>query len=144
MVVPVELIDARYDIIDTLPQQGRQILRQALKDQFGLVARHEARNNLILTVRDPAAADTHKHNANDASRGEYHITMTELTGLLSRELGVKVTNQTGFEGQFDYDLHGPNPIISEALKEVLPELGLELTPASDGEQIDFLVTEKMR
>jgi len=144
IIVPVELIDARYDVIDTVPQQGRQILRQALKDQFGLVARREARKNLILTVKDPAVADTHKHNANDAPRGEYHITMTAFTDLLSKELGVKVTNQTGFEGQLDYDIQGSYPNMSEALKEVLPKLGLELTPAGDGEQIDFLVAEKTR
>jgi uncharacterized protein (TIGR03435 family) len=144
VIVPVELIDARYDVIDTLPQQGRQMLRQALKNQFGLIAHRETRGNLLLTVKYPAVADAHKHTVNDAPRGEYHITMTEFTNLLSRELGVKVTNQTGFEGQVDYDMHGPSPTIGEALKEVIPELGLDLAPASDGEQIDFLVAEKTR
>ena len=39
IIVPAEFEEPSYDFMDTMPQGGKQALQQALKDQFGLVAK---------------------------------------------------------------------------------------------------------
>ena len=152
IIVPGALAYSRYDYVDTMRQGGREELRRALKAQFGVVARREMRPNLVLTLKNPAAGGLHKHNDNSATGAggfeSSNITMAELANGLGKQLGVEVTDQTGLAGGFDYSLdvrNVPYPPTSDDIKKVLlDQLGLELTPAADNQQVEFLVAEKVR
>jgi uncharacterized protein (TIGR03435 family) len=147
IIIPDALAYARYDFVDTNPQGGgREVLQRALKDQFGLVARREMRKNLVLTVKNPAAASLHKHGDGSATgAGRFHITMAKLANELGKRLGVEVTDQTGLAGEFDYTLDTPDPQAPDKIiKAIVDQLGLELTPAADNQQVEFLVAEKVR
>ncbi len=143
---PPDLEDVRYDFIDTLPQDGRAVLRQALKDQFGLVVRRELRDNLVLTVKT-SASGLHKHTpADDAKPGQYravNMSMADVANRLNKLLGVTVTDHTGLAGGFDFTLNLPRAASPKQIKRaVLDQLGLELTPAKDSQPVEFLVVEK--
>jgi len=144
--VPRELAYDRYDIIDTMPQNGREILQRALKEQFGLVAKREMRQNLVLTLKNPAANGLHRHTDDNSSTGfkSVNVTMEGLASGLSKLLGVEVTDQTGLAGGFDYTLNAPYPPSAEDMKKALSDVGLELTPAADNQHIEFLVAEKVQ
>jgi uncharacterized protein (TIGR03435 family) len=149
IVLPAGLEYTRYDYVDTVPQGGKEVLKRALKNQFGLVGKLELRKNLVLTVKNPAAGGLHKHTSDaDAQAGQYrssNITMAEMAKGLSKYLGVEVTDQTGLAGGFDYSLDVPYPPRADDLKKaVLDQFGLELAPAADGQQFEFLVVEKVR
>jgi uncharacterized protein (TIGR03435 family) len=149
IVLPAGLEYNRYDYVDTMPQGGKEVLKRALKNQFGLVGRREMRKNLVLTVKNPAAGGLHNHTSDaDAQAGQYrssNITMAEMAKGLSKYLGVEVTDQTGLAGGFDYSLDVPYPPRADDLKKaVLDQFGLDLTPAADGQQFEFLVVEKVR
>jgi uncharacterized protein (TIGR03435 family) len=107
------------------------------------------RRNLVLTVKNPAAGGLHKHTSDaDAQAGHYrssNITMAQMATGLGKYLGVEVTDQTGLTGGFDYSLDVPYPPRADDIKKaVLAQFGLELTPAADGQQFEFLVVEKVR
>ena len=147
IIVPEELASVRYDYIDTMPQ-GRDALRQALKDKLGVVARREMRSNLILTVKKPASG-LHKHTDGGSDGAtDFRIrnaTMGELASRLSKLLGVTVTDQTQLAGGYDFTLNlRPGSTTDEIKKAILDQLGLQLTPATDGQQVEFLVAEKLR
>ena len=149
IILPAGLEDARYDFVDTMREGGREVLRRALKDQFGLVGRREMRQNLVLTVKNPNAGGLHRHTSDaDAQAGHYrssNITIAELAKALSKYLGVAVTDQTGLVGGYDYSLDVPSPPRADDMKKaVLDQFGLELTPAADGQQFAFLVVEKVQ
>jgi len=148
IVLPSSEAFTRYDYVDTLPQSGREVLRQALKKQFGLVARKEMRRNLVLKVKNPPDG-LHKHSDADGGASarfkSQNVTMSELAKALTKNLGVKVTDQTGLEGGFDYTLdltYPPSP--DDLSKAVQDQLGLQLTPAEDGEEVQFLVVERVQ
>ena len=143
IVLPTDLVYMRCDYIDTTKQGGRDVLRQELKDRMGVVARHETRKNLILIVGDRSMGGLHKHNDSEAE-GEFKVknaTMSQLADSLSRIFGVKITDQTGLDGGFDYTLNAPYPPTAEDIKKALSQLGLELVPAPNSEEIDFLVVQ---
>lgn len=149
MIVPAGLEYTRYDYVDTKREGGREVLRRALKDQFSLVARREMRKNLVLTVKNPAAGGLHKHTDDTNARaGGYksrNITMAQMAKSLGKYLGVEVTDQTDLAAGFDYSLDVPYPPRADDIKKaVLDQLGLELTPAADDQQFEFLVAEKVR
>lgn len=149
IIVPGDLTASRYDFIDTMPHGGREVLRQALKDQFGLVARREMRPNLVMTVKNPTTGGLHKHTDATSASGfrSINVTMPELANAISRYMGVKVTDQTGLAGGFDFNLDVPDPASptpNDIKKALLDQLGLELTPAADKQRVEFLVVEKMR
>jgi hypothetical protein len=140
IIVPADLADASYDFVDTMPRGGgREVLRRALKDQFGLVARREMHDNLVLTVKNPAAAGLHKHT--DGA----NMTMVELANKLGEMLGVEVMDQTGLAGSFDFHLNLPRPSTADGIKRaILDQLGLGLSPRPDKQKVEFLVAEKVR
>jgi len=149
IILPAGLEHTRYDFVDTTREGGREVLRRALKNQFGLVGRWEMRKNLVLTVKNPSAGGLHKHTSDaDAQAGHYrssNITMAQMATGLGKYLGVEVTDQTGLTGGFDYSLDVPYPPRADDIKKaVLDQFGLELTPAAYGQQFEFLVVEKVR
>jgi uncharacterized protein (TIGR03435 family) len=147
IIVPEDLANARYDFIDTMPQGGREALQQALKDQFGLVARRQMRTNLILTVKSPAIG-LHKHteDGGDGAAGfrSKNVTMGEVANRLSKLLGVDVADQTQLASGFDFTLNlRPGATTDEMKTAILDQLGLQLTAAADGQQVEFLVAERL-
>ena len=148
IIVAMDLANARYDYIDTMPQSGRGALQRALRDQLGLVARREMRTNLILTVKNPAIG-LHKHteDAGDGATGfrSKNETMGDVASRLSNLLGVDVADQTQLAGGFDFTLNLlPGATTDEMKTTILDQLGLLLTPAADGQQVEFLVTERLQ
>ena len=147
IIVPAELEASRYDYVDTMKQGGRDALRKALKDQFGLAARRELRDNLVLTFKN-AAPGLHKHTQqNDTRPGEYRTTnmpMADVAKRIGQLLGVTVTDQTGLVGGFDFTLNLTRPATTEDIKRAVSDLGLELTPAPDNQAVEFLVVDKVR
>jgi len=146
IIVPEELANVRYDYLDTMPQGGRKALRQALKDQLGLFATREMRSNLILSVKKTSAG-LHKHidGGEDAAFRIRNGTMGELARRLSKLLGVEVTDQTQLAGGYDFTLNLRPGATSDDIKTaILEQLGLQLTPAADGQKVEFLVTDKLQ
>ena len=148
IIVPSDLAYARFDYIDTMPQGGREVLQQALKEQFGVTARREMRGDLVMTVKNPDAG-LHKHsetNGDDPANFKSHnVTMSDLAKGLAKFMGVSVTDQTGLAGGFDYSLDMPYPPTPDDIrKAVQDQLGLQLTPAQDSEQFEFLVARKLQ
>ena len=143
VIVPEDLLASRYDFVDTMPQGGKEVLQKALKNQFGLEAKSELRKNLILKVVNPAVGGLHRHISGGKDFSSRNITMEMVANGLSEQLGVKVTDQTGLAGGFDYSLDLPYPATPENVKKaVLDQLGLGLIPATDNQTITFLVVEK--
>jgi uncharacterized protein (TIGR03435 family) len=146
IIVPPDLIYARYDIVNTMGSGGLAALQRQLKEQFGIVAGHEKRKNLLLILHDPAAPKLHPHNRGEIGAGYTveNVTMPELAGYLTRFLGVKVTDQTGLHGSFDYNIDTPASPTPDEMKKIFSnQLGLDLVPASDNEETDFLVAQEV-
>ncbi len=148
IIVPEDLASARYDYIDTMSQGGREVLQRALKEQFGVVARWEMRSNLVLSVKNPAIG-LHKHaEGGDESAAGFtskNMTMRDLAGRLSKLLGVDVADQTQLAGGYDFTLNlRPGATSDETRTAILSQLGLQLTPAANGQQVEFLVAEKVQ
>ncbi len=119
---------ARYDFIDTMPQGGREALRRVLKDQFGLTARREMRDNLVLTVKNPAVIALRKPTD---GTGNLTSTLESLAQSLTQHLGVEVTDQTGLAGEYNLRMNLSSAATSDDIKAaVLEQLGLELAPDS--------------
>ena len=160
IIVPPELEGSRYDYIDTMRQGGREELQRALQDQFGLVARREMRamDALVLTVRNPDAAGLTKHadsqggggggSRSSSGRGGFsgnNAPSAMMASQIGDLLGVTVLDQTGLSGSFDFNLSLPRNATPDDIKAaVLDQFGLALTPATDQQQVEFLVAEKVR
>jgi len=153
LVIPSDLESypqsPQYDYIDTLPQGGRKKLQQALKDQFGLVVRRELRSNLVLRVKTPGASGLHPHGTAGDGFTARNVTMPALAKELRRIFGVDVTDATGLTNGYDYTLDYlrdlPRPPTPDDLKHALEDqLGLELTPATDNQSVEFVVVEKLK
>jgi uncharacterized protein (TIGR03435 family) len=145
IIVPLELQRERYDYVDTMPQGGKEVLQRALKDQFGIVARQEMRKNLVMMVKNAATPGLQKHTEDGSTTNRVvNMTMSQVADQLSRRLGVEVTDQTGLAGGFDFTLSPRSPATEDLTEALLDQLGLELTPAADSPDIEFIVCEKVR
>ncbi len=147
IILPANLMAARYDFVDTMPRGGREVLQRALKDQLGLEVRREMRDNLVLTVKNAASFALQKH-ADDGSAStnrSVNVSMTQVANRLGKLLGVQVTDQTGLVGGFDFTLDLPRPATPDDIKTaVLGQLGLALTPAGDNQKNEFIVVNELK
>lgn len=147
IVVPADMAATRYDYIDTMPRGGREVLRRALRAQFGVVARREMRKNMVVTVKNRDAG-LHKHSeaGGDSAAGfrSQNVTMGEVANRLSKLMGVEVTDKTQLAGGYDFTLNlRPGSTPDEMKTAILDQLGLQLTPAEDGQQVEFLIADKV-
>jgi uncharacterized protein (TIGR03435 family) len=145
-----------FDFITTTPGAPMEALQQEIKNQFGLVARHEMRetNVLLLRVKNPNAPGLQPTSGKTPynSAGPDHISVVNDTlwpldmFLETYFFKLPVIDQTGLTGHYDYQVklnaHGnPQFLDPDGLKQaLLDQLGLELVPAR--EAIDLLVIEK--
>ncbi len=154
--IETDLPPGEFDFIATVPAAPVEALQQEIKNQFGLVARHEMRetNVLLLRVKNPNAPGLRPASGKTPgnSAGPDHIsvvndTLLPLDNYLETYfLNVPVIDQTGLAGRFDFDVkwstrRGSQQIDLDGLKQaLLNQLGLELVPSR--EIIDMLVIEK--
>jgi bla regulator protein blaR1 len=129
---------------DVMASQDRnkQRLQAVLRDRFGLVLRAETHELPIYAlVQAKSGAKLAVHPAGDPKASFYkngpgHVegtgaTISMLTGMLSRDLGHPVNEESGLGGQYDFkldwtpdsDTSGTGPSIFTALTD---QLGLRL------------------
>ena len=73
------------------------------------------------------------------------MTMGEVAGRLSKLLGVDVADQTQLAGGFDFTLNlSPGATTEEMKTAILDQLGLQLKAAAEGQQVEFLVAERLQ
>ncbi len=154
IVNPEMLPPDDYDFVVNV-DHGFEALQAEIKRQFGLKARTVMRetNVLLLTLvrpdapgLKPASADS-PHGGGRVGNGRLKLNNTSISGLalqLEHQLETPVLDETGLTNHYDIDFewnifaHNPNSLK----KDVLEQLGLELTPAS--QPIEMLVVAKAR
>jgi uncharacterized protein (TIGR03435 family) len=147
-----------YDFVAAVPDAPMEALQREIKNQFGLVARHETRetNVWLLRVRNPNAPGLRpisgKPSANTETPGRIsavNSTLLSLSSFLEEAyFKLPVIDQTGLAGRFDYDLKwnadddGRHHNLDGLKQALIDQLGLELVPGR--EPVDMLVIEKAR
>jgi uncharacterized protein (TIGR03435 family) len=151
MIVSTAVPEGRYDFISNLSKNQDEALQREIQKQFGVIVRREMieTNVLNLTVRSSRAGGLRHSNARSRTtfsegpgslicHGQMIYTFVDY---LTRNLGIPVIDQTGFQDDLDIDLNWDS--TSEGLKQAMrDQLGLELMSAK--EPIEFLVVEKAR
>ena len=156
IIVPAEFEAPSYDFMDTMPHGGKEALQQALKDQFGLMAKRETRETdvLLLTVKNPDAPKL-KVNTNGEFGGggrvgvgtmnASNVSAANLAANLENLLCVPVVDQTGLNARYDYELKYAKGASADQIKQgILDQLGLELTVSPQKQPMEFLVVEKVK
>jgi RNA polymerase sigma factor (sigma-70 family) len=148
----------KYDFIDTLPK-ANEVLKQAIKEKFGIVARLEMieTNVFLLAIKNPNAPGLKPSGATSNSlnediaphSGEYACAFGDIFGLAGfceGQLGIPVLDRTGNTNKYDIDLKWQwkdGESEKEVFKKaVLDQLGLEFVPTNM--PIEMLVVEKVK
>jgi len=160
VVVAANLPGGEYDFIVSTPQNQGESLQQALKKEFGLVARRETRDMdvLLLQVKNPeVAAGLKLSETEGGSSQDYQGKHSIRGGSLSLVadfiedslLQIPVIDRTGLTNVYDIDLtwnvkgrdwtYPKRPVLDHILSD---QLGLELVPSR--EPIEMLVVEKAK
>jgi uncharacterized protein (TIGR03435 family) len=159
IIVSAKLPEGEYDFIASTPTGQREALQQALKKQFGLVARREARDLevLLLRVKIPGAAGLKPSDTTDGyssvKQGKVSIRGGSLSLLADfiedNLLRVPVIDETGLTNAYDLDLawavqerHWTLPTRPELDRSLLDQFGLELVPTNM--PVEMLVIEKAK
>ncbi len=156
----------RFDYLFTLPQnmndssqdEVRNLMRDAIKKQFGYMAHRETRERdvLLLQVKNTNAAGLHTTVTTDINDtaiqtavetlNSKSIPMYGVTQELEGYLGTPVLDQTGLTNRYAIDLRWdklPGEKMEDTVKRVvLEDLGLELVPSR--KPIEMLVVEKVK
>jgi uncharacterized protein (TIGR03435 family) len=139
----------RYDFIASLPSNNREMLRQEIEKQFGLVGHIETveTNVLLLKVKFQNARDlvpsTKQEGGMQERDGFFECDgepISLLSGILEARFGTPVVNQTGLIGNFDIKIKWRKNDLNDLKQVLLNQLGLELIPGR--EPIEMLVVEK--
>lgn len=146
MIFAVPAPDGAYDFVCSEPTNQEAALQRAVKDRFGLVARHEdiETNVFILTLKNrdvPGLVPNSDPTGQNNSRSPVSIQcvyapMSQLVYFLENALGTPVIDHTGLTGHFDIYIHWDGT-REGLIKAMLTQGGLELVP--DHAKVDFLV-----
>ena len=160
VIVSASLPKGEYDFIASTPRFQLEGLRQALKNEFGLVAHRETREMdvLLLKVKNPEVAAGLKLSETTGGYSQgYQGKLSIRGGSLSfvadfvedSLLQIPVIDRTDLTNLYDIDLtwevkgrdwtYPTRPVLNRILLE---ELGLELVPGH--EPIEVLVVEKAK
>ena len=159
VIVSANLPGGEYDFIASTPKLQREALQQALKKEFGLIARRETRDMdvLLLKVKTPVAAGLKLSETTggygEGGNGKLSIRGGSLSLLADfiedSLLRVPVIDRTGLTNVYDLDLtwgvkgrdwtYPTRPVLDRIL---LDQLGLELVPGR--EPVEMLVIEKAK
>lgn len=146
ILLPDDLATNCFDFVDTMPQGGRELLRAALFNQFGLSIKTATKSDLMLVVANPAAPGLHEHDPSQKQKFQSRdVPMAMIADGLAQQLGVKITDETGLAGGFDYTLDLPGtPTVESITNALWRQLGLGLRPNPNGQGAEFLTVEKAR
>ena len=160
----------RYDIVakaegEASDEQMKLMARTLLADRFQLKLHHESRNISVYVVSGGKSAakvsppkDGETHSVRFAPRmnadqriTSYHIILTrfsmaQLSDTFARQLGRPIVNQTGLDGEYDFELEltpdesRPSPTDPAFLLSALRDQ-IGLTVKSDKIPMDILVID---
>ncbi len=150
LVIPEDVGETTYDVRVTLPREysesPNQVLQQALGPALGLHFRRETRevDALVLVApngRTPALRGSEGGGSALSGRGkiEGNMALSSLAWMLEHELGRLVVDETGIEGNYDFELTWDPDDPDSVFAAVREQLGLELRPAK--RPIEFLIVE---
>jgi uncharacterized protein (TIGR03435 family) len=159
MVQPADAPQGRYDLLLTLTDNSREMLRLEIQRQFGLVAHRESRmTDVLLLEMDPAKVARLKITGGGSSTASppgwssavRRLAFTNepvsiVAQTLGHQLGRPVVDRTGVSGNYDLLLQwkAQNDVNSEVQavqQAVADQLGLRLI--SSQELAALLVVEK--
>jgi len=159
VVQPADAPQGRYDLLLTLTDNSREMLRQEIQRQFGLVAHRESRmTDVLLLEMDPAKVARLKITGGGSSTASppgwssavRRLAFTNqpvsiVAQTLGHQLGRPVVDRTGVSGNYDLLLQwtAQNDVNSEVQavqQAVADQLGLRLI--SSQELAALLVVEK--
>jgi len=159
MVQPADAPQGRYDLLLTLTDNSREMLRLEIQRQFGLVAHRESRmTDVLLLEMDPAKVARLKITGGGSSTASPPVWSSAVRRLaftnepvsivaqtLGHQLGRPVVDRTGVSGNYDLLLQwtAQNDVNSEVQavqQAVADQLGLRLI--SSQELAALLVVEK--
>jgi uncharacterized protein (TIGR03435 family) len=138
------LPDGKFDVIINLPYHAHEripeLMREALRNTFGLVSRKEKREMDVyaLTAKNSKLEPTVSNGGSSSSSGPGRISavnssLSNLAWSLENLLGKPVFDETGLTNRYDFQLkwkqdteqRKPDPdTLMQALRE---QLGLDLT-----------------
>lgn len=151
VLIPEDLGETTYDVRVRLPRESsespNQVLQQALGPALGLRFRRETRevDALVLVApkgRTPALRDPAGSGFAGSHRGKIEVLNGPLGSLafsLESELERPVVDETGIEGNYDFELSWDPESPESVFTAVREQLGLELRPAK--RPIEFLIVE---
>ena len=161
MILPPNLPRGRFDVLLTVPNNSRELLRAEIKKQYGITAHTETRDTdvLVLTVISTNAPGI-KVSAGGGpniwgNRGSLKLVgykISDPSGYdLSHVIGSfynkPVVDETGLTDAYDVDVKWNGNLRGAALQKEIERIireqyGLEITPAN--RPLDMLVVEKAK
>jgi uncharacterized protein (TIGR03435 family) len=158
VVLPADAPQGRYDLLLTLTDDSKRMVRQEIQRQLGLVAHREARmTDVLLLEMAPAKAARLKMTGGGRSAVSppqwtaavrrfafTNLPVTVVARILGNHLGAPVFDRTGLSGNYDLAIEWSrqNDTDSEeqAIRQTIADkLGLQLI--SRQEMADLLVVE---
>ncbi len=113
----IDLPKDRYDISIIVPTDRagrvRSVLQAMLRETFGISALRERQSRNVLLLKVPAdtkpalsraASDAMGSSSEDGAMSAVGITVTDFAEMLSSEVQCPVIDETGIQGQYDFDL----------------------------------------
>ena len=159
VVLPADAPQGQYDLLLTLTDNSKEMLRQEIQRQLGLVAHRESRMTDVLVLEmDPAQVARLKtteggSSTMDSSGGRSAVRwlafrnqpISVLARMLEGHMGLPVFDRTGLSGKYDLRLQWPgqgdaNSGVQALQQAVADQLGLRLI--SKPEMAELLVVEK--
>jgi uncharacterized protein (TIGR03435 family) len=160
MVLPTNLPEGRFDLMLTLPHDPKKALRQEIRKQFGLIARHEniETNAFLLTVKDAELLAAHRsklgnrtyHHQDTAFQSFSNYPISRIAWYCEWWFKTPIILQSGCAGNYDFrrpvyqDIayDEANAKTREFVRAELKDMGLELVPVTT--TVEMVVVEKAR
>jgi uncharacterized protein (TIGR03435 family) len=153
------LPDGKFDVIINLPYHAQEripeLLREALRNTFGLISRKEKREMDVyaLTAKNAKFEETVSTGGSSSSSGPGRISavnssLSSLSRSLESLLDKPVFDETGLTNRYDFHLkwkqatkqRKPDPdMLTQALRE---QLGLDLTLTKRPVEVTIVELEK--
>ena len=154
MAINVELPKGRFDVNIRMPEgqedQLAATVRAEIELMFGIVGRIETRNEEVCILSAPSGRPAALRDSVEPRGSTVHGRREKefrncgvgmLAGSLEWILKRPVIDETGIDGQYDYEIRTGTDRTPEAVARALREqLGLELTVQT--RPVDILVIEK--
>ena len=161
MVLPSNLPKGQFDMLLTVPNNSRELLRAEIKKQYGIVAHPETRDTDVLVLRVVSTnAPGIKISAGGGpniweNRGSlkligYKITDSsgyDIAHVIGSFYNLPVIDETGLTNTYDVDVKWNGNMKGNAGRKefdnvMRDQLGLELVP--DRRPVEMLVVEKAK